>query len=160
LFLAHADTCAAKYILVCSAAWELPNFCDRQEVHHRQITLLHRKQFGYLHVPASSRFPASFPPDRFPQLPLLILPLLAVAEEMLPRLGRLPALLALVGGLGLQDADGGDGAKELKPQELKPKELVVTMPLLMELDTGTVARILLETHPNLWSAMLGRRCGT
>jgi hypothetical protein len=48
--------------------------------------------------------------------------------------------------------------EELEPQEPKPKGLVVTMPRLIEPDIGTVARILPETHPNLWLAILGGRC--
>jgi len=45
---------------------------------------------------APSRFPAGFSPDCFLQFPQLISPLPAVAEEMLPRLGRLLAPPVLI----------------------------------------------------------------
>jgi hypothetical protein len=35
-----------KYTLLYSVAWELPDLCAREEVQHRLMALLHRKQLG------------------------------------------------------------------------------------------------------------------
>jgi len=86
----------ASYTLLCSAAWELPHLRGCKDVHHCLIAYLHREEFRYLHVPAPAFFPANFPPNCFSQFVLLILPLSAVAEEILPCLGHLPTLPALI----------------------------------------------------------------
>jgi len=60
----------------------------RQEVHHHLVTYVHGKQLGYLHMPTCARLPARRQLYFFPELLLVIFPQAAVAEEMLPRLGR------------------------------------------------------------------------
>ena len=46
-----------------SLGWKHPNFSSRQEVHHRLITLIPRKQLRDLHMSSSSHFqPVAFPP--------------------------------------------------------------------------------------------------
>ena len=69
---------------------ELPDFSSRQEVHHRLITLFHGKQLWDLHVSASACIPARHLSHRFPEGFLLVSPPAAMAEEVLPRLGRCP----------------------------------------------------------------------
>jgi len=75
----------------CLAAWELPHLRGREEVHHRLIAYLHRKQLRYLHVSIFARFPARRPPDSFPKLLLLIFPPPTMVKEVFPRLGHPPA---------------------------------------------------------------------
>jgi len=72
---------SAKYVLCSAPLRELLDLCGRQEVHHRLVTHFQRKQLRYVHVPAPSHFPASFPPNYFLQFPLLVLPPLTVAKE-------------------------------------------------------------------------------
>ena len=64
-----------------------------------------------------------------------------------------------LGGLGSHGADDGEGAGEAGAAETG-NERAGAMPQLMKPDIGRVARILPETHPNLWSAILGGRCST
>jgi len=77
----------AAYALLCSAAREHSYSRGRKEVHQHLFVHLLGKELQYLHVPAFSRFLASSPPDCFQQFPLLVLSLLAVADEMLKGVG-------------------------------------------------------------------------
>jgi hypothetical protein len=54
------------------------------------IVLFHEKQFRDLHVSASACFPACHLSHRFPEHFLLVSPLAAVAEDVLPRLEQCP----------------------------------------------------------------------
>jgi len=56
----------------CSLGREFPDVSSYQEVHHRLIALLHRKQLTDLHTSASARFPARGLPHRFPESFLLV----------------------------------------------------------------------------------------
>jgi len=69
---------------------ELPDFSSRQELHPRLVALFHRKQLRDLHVSASACFPARHLSHRLPECFLLVSPPAAMAEEVLPRLGRCP----------------------------------------------------------------------
>jgi hypothetical protein len=54
------------------------------------IALFHGKQLRDLHVSASARFPARHLSHRLPERFLLVSPLAAMAEDVLPRLDRCP----------------------------------------------------------------------
>jgi len=69
---------------------ELPDFSSHQEVHHRFIAQFHGKQLRDLHVSASARFPACHLSHRHQEYFLPVSTLAAMAEEVLPSLGRRP----------------------------------------------------------------------
>jgi len=78
-------------LLVRTFGWELPDIGSYLEVHPRPIALLHGEQLRDLHVSASARTLSRCFPHLCPERLLLVSPLAAVAEEMLPRLGHCPA---------------------------------------------------------------------
>jgi len=73
---------------------EFPDIGSYQEDHHRLIVLLHGEQLRDLRVLVSASSPSRCFPHLFLERLLLLFPLAAVAEEMLLRLGHLPACAA------------------------------------------------------------------
>jgi len=73
---------------------QLPDIRSDQEVQHRLIALLHGEQLRDLHVSASAHSPSRYFLHLFPRRPLMVFPLAAVADEILPGLGYSPATAA------------------------------------------------------------------
>ena len=73
---------------------ELPHNSSRQDVHHRLIPHPHGEQLRDLHLSASACSPPSLFSHLFRQHFLLVIPSVAVGEEMFPHLGTSPASAA------------------------------------------------------------------